>query len=116
MTAWARIRPGETFMNPLVQEKIAALQSICERHQVKRMALFGSAASGGFSPASSDLDFLVEFRPQTPAERAENYFGLQEDLENLLGVPVDLVEPDPIRNPYFRQSVEETQVLLYAAA
>ena len=51
-----------------------------------------------------------------PAEHAEQYFGLMEDLERLLGRPVDLVEPGPIRNPYFLQSLEETQVLLYAAA
>jgi len=44
------------------------------------------------------------------------YFSLAEDLEKLFSRPIDLVEPDPIRNPYFRKSVEETQVELYAAA
>ena len=29
--------------------------------------------------------------------------------------PVDLVEPGPIRNPYFRQVIEQTQVVLYEA-
>ena len=47
---------------------------------------------------------------------ADNYFGLQEDLERLFGVRIELVEPGPIRNPYFRQAIEKTQVLLYAAA
>jgi uncharacterized protein len=49
----------------------------------------------------------------TPAEHAEAYFGLQEDLEQLFGAQVDLVEPDPIRNPYFLQAVEQTEVVLY---
>jgi len=31
-------------------------------------------------------------------------------------VPVELVEPGPIRNPYFRQAIEKTQVQLYVAA
>jgi hypothetical protein len=51
-----------------------------------------------------------------PAQHADNYFGLQEDLERLFGVPVELVEPGPIRNPYFRQAIEKTQVQLYVAA
>jgi predicted nucleotidyltransferase len=52
----------------------------------------------------------------SPAEHAHAYFGLQEDLERLFGMPVDLVEPGPIRNPYFRQAVEESQVVLFEDA
>jgi predicted nucleotidyltransferase len=52
----------------------------------------------------------------TPAEHADQYFGLTEDLENLFGRPVDLVEAEPIRNPYFRKSLEDTKVEIYAAA
>lgn len=103
-------------MNAIVQEKARELAGICEKRHVRRLALFGSAARGSFDPASSDLDFLVEFQPLNPAHHADSYFGLQEDLERLFGVPVELVEPGPIRNPYFRQAIEETQVLLYAAA
>ena len=44
------------------------------------------------------------------------YFGLIEDLERLLGCPIDLVEPGPITNPFFRESLEQSQVVLYAAA
>jgi hypothetical protein len=40
---------------------------------------------------------------------------LQEDLEQLFGVPVELLEAGPIRNPYFRQAIEKTQVQLYVA-
>ncbi|HEX9772541.1 MAG TPA: nucleotidyltransferase domain-containing protein [Steroidobacteraceae bacterium] len=103
-------------MNAIVQEKAGELGAICERRNVRRLALFGSAASGAFDPASSDLDFLVEFQSVSPAQHADNYFGLQEDLQRLFGVPVELVEPGPIRNPYFRKALEQTQVLLYAAA
>ena len=103
-------------MNATVQEKVGELVEICEKRHVRRLALFGSAASGSFDPASSDLDFLVEFQRLSPHQHADNYFGLQEDLERLFGVPVELVEPGPIKNPYFRQAIEETQVLVYAAA
>ena len=51
-----------------------------------------------------------------PRERADHFFGLQEDLEALLGAAVDLVEPGPIRNPHFRDAVEASRVLLFEAA
>ena len=102
-------------MNAIVQQKARELAEICRKRAVHRLALFGSAARGSFDPSSSDLDFLVEFEPASPAQHADHYFGLQEDLERLFGRPVELVEPGPIRNPYFRQAVEETQVLVYAA-
>jgi len=59
---------------------------------------------------------LVEFEKMPPSEHADQYFGLAEDLERLFGRPVDLVEAGPIRNPYFRKSLEDTQVEIYAAA
>ena len=102
-------------MNPMLTEKALELQEICLRRQVLRLSLFGSAARGSFDPATSDLDFLVQFSKLSPAQHADCYFSLQEDLERLFGRPVDLVEPEPIRNPYFRQAVEQSRVLIYAA-
>ncbi len=102
-------------MNAIVQDKIAELVDICHKHSVRRLALFGSAVNERSTPAPTDLDFLVEFKPMPPAKHADNYFGLLEDLERLFGLAVDLVELEPIRNPYFREAVEETQVALYDA-
>jgi hypothetical protein len=102
-------------VNPIREEKALELREICHRRRVQRLSLFGSATGRAFDPASSDLDFLVQFSSLRPAQHAECYFGLQEDLERLFGRPVDLVEPGPIRNPYFREAVEQSQVLIYAA-
>ena len=103
-------------MNDVVAAKQSEIAASCTRHHVVRLELFGSAARGTFDATSSDLDFLVEFRPMRPAEHADCFFGLQADLERLFGVPVDLVEPGPIRNPYFLQAIEQTRVVVYAAA
>lgn len=103
-------------MDPAVAGKMDELADRCRRRHVRRLALFGSAASGRSDPTTSDLDFVVEFESLTPAEHADSYFGLCEDLEKLFGRPVDLVELGPIRNPYFLESVAETQVVLYDAA
>jgi predicted nucleotidyltransferase len=59
---------------------------------------------------------IVEFKPMPPIQHADNYFGLMEDLQRLFGMPIDLIEMGPIRNPFFRQAVAETQVVLYEAA
>jgi len=93
------------------REEIAAL---CRRHGVRRLELFGSAASGGFDPQRSDLDFLVEF-DANPSRLFDRYFGLKESLEALYGRRVDLVTVGSLRNPYFIESVNETRRLVYAA-
>ncbi len=102
-------------MTSIFTEHRAELEELCRRHGVRRLELFGSAATGEYKPQESDLDFLVEFKPLPPGGYADAYFGLLESLEALFGRPVDLVVASPIRNPYFRQSVEQTKILLYAA-
>lgn len=103
-------------MHPLIQSRLTDVVDLCAKHHVRRLALFGSATSERFDPATSDLDVLVEFQPMPPRQHADSYFGLMEDLHQLLGLPVDLVEPAAIRNPYFRQGITQSQVVLYEAA
>lgn len=102
-------------MNVLIQEKQAQIAALCRRHRVKRLELFGSAATESFDPSKSDVDFLVEFAPEAKAPWLGEYFTLKEDLEALLGRGVDLVMPGAIRNPYFLRSVSATRTLVYAA-
>jgi uncharacterized protein len=100
----------------IIQQNLKEITRICTYRKVRRLAVFGSATGDRFDPEKSDLDLLVEFEKMQPADHAEHYFGLAEDLERLLNRPVDLVETRPIRNPYFRKSLEDTQVEIYAAA
>jgi uncharacterized protein len=106
---------GEHEMNAVMAEHRTELEALCRRYGVRRLELFGSAATGREKPGRSDLDFLVEFRPAPPGGFADAFFGLQESLEALYGKPVDLVVASAIRNPFFRQAVEQTRTLLYAA-
>lgn len=91
----------------------AALAALCRRYGVRRLELFGSAASGAFDPARSDVDLLVDF-DDDPAGLFDRYFGLKEALEVLYGRPVDLVSAGSLRNPYFIAAVNETRRLVYA--
>ena len=102
-------------MNPQIDRHRAEIEALCRRYRVRRLDLFGSAATGGDRPQESDFDFLVEFEALPSGEYADGYFGLLEDLERLLARPVDLFVATAIKNPYFRQSVEATKVSLYAA-
>ena len=102
-------------MIALLEDKREEIAALCQRHRVRRLDVFGSAASGDFDPQTSDLDFLVEFHPLEPGQRAEAYFGLLESLAVLLARPVDLVMRRAIENPYFLEAVEAGKELLYAA-
>ena len=63
-------------MTTLLSEKIQALQELCNRFEVRRSDLFGSAARGDFDPEKSDLDFLVLFRRDGKLHIADKYLGL----------------------------------------
>ena len=81
-------------------------RALCRRFHVRRLDLFGSAARGDFDSERSDFDFLVEFdRSHPDALSFDTYFGFKEALEDLLGRPVDLVEPVAVRNPYLKASI-----------
>lgn len=102
-------------MHPAVTSREADLRRLCAQHGVRRLAIFGSAAAAGATTVG-DFDFLVEFRPMPPVEHADSYFGLLADLERLFHAPVDLVERDALRNPFFKRSIEASRVVLYDAA
>jgi predicted nucleotidyltransferase len=102
-------------MVSLLREKLPVLASLCSKRGVKSLSVFGSAVGSDFDPRRSDIDLLVEFGPMTAAEHADAYFGLLEDAEALFGRPVDLVEPQALRNPYVRDRVESSRELLYGS-
>jgi predicted nucleotidyltransferase len=46
---------------PALDGKLERLVELCREFQVKRLEIFGSAATDAFRPESSDFDFLVDF-------------------------------------------------------
>ena len=103
-------------MHSIVQDNIEALRELAVKHRVERLDLFGSAVGGDFDPETSDLDFLVTFEPMPPVEHANSFFGLLEDLQRLFRRRIDLLEPEPIENPYIRESIALSRKVLYEAA
>lgn len=94
-------------------KEAAKLREIAQQNRVKRLELFGSAARGEDAPG--DYDFLVEFEPMEPLEHGRAYFRLLESLETALGTPVDLLELEAVKNPYFLKAIAQDRVLVYAA-
>lgn len=107
------IRREGSVTHPVIDERTADLERLCCRYRVRRLDLFGSAASRHGWTDASDLDFVVEFEPLPPGVYADTYFGLLEALQQLFNRPVDLVVESAIRNPYFLDTVEATRTPVY---
>lgn len=101
-------------MIQLILDKGDEIKRICMKYKVKTLSLTGSGFSGTWDPLHSDIDFIIEFQSLSPEEHADCYFGMVEELESLLGYPVDLIEMSAISNPYLRESFLSSQESLYA--
>ncbi len=86
----------------------------CKEYKVKELCAFGSILTDDFSE-KSDVDLLVVFDLDYPDGAFDQYFGLKENLEDVLNRHVDLVCYNAIKNPYFKKEVENTKTELYAA-
>ena len=99
-----------------LENNAEALADLCRAYGVARLELFGSAARiSDFNPQTSDIDFLVKFKPGSSMSALTQFFGLAQDLEVLLGRHVDLVEADSIKNPFVQAAVNRSREIVYGA-
>jgi len=66
---------GMEALPEIVTQHLDDVRALCEKYRVKRLAIFGSAVKGTFDPATSDLDFVVEF--QDEVKSWHEYFDLK---------------------------------------
>ena len=102
-------------MHSVIEDNLEGLRELCKQYRVNRLEVFGSAATGAFDPATSDVDLLAEFDLTGDGSALEQYIGFIQAAEALLGCKVDVVNPTTIRNPYFRDGVDDTRRQVYAA-
>jgi predicted nucleotidyltransferase len=100
---------------PTLDEIKSRLAPFCQQHGIARLEAFGSLARGETRPGS-DIDLLVTFRPDV--HPGWDFFGLQDEIESLLGCEVDLltrrsVEQD--ENSIRRRSILESTRDIYIA-
>ena len=99
-------------MNPKIlldREKIA---EFCQPWKITEFALFGSVLLDDFRP-DSDVDVLVTFDPDAQWSLFD-LVQMQDELGEVLGRKVDLVEKKGLRNPFRRHSILKTRQVVYA--
>ena len=70
-----------------LRRRRAEILGVARKRRAHRVAVFGSVARGDARPGS-DVDLLVDFEP---GASLLDHVGLFQDLEDLLGVGVDVV-------------------------
>jgi predicted nucleotidyltransferase len=89
------------------------LARFCEKHQIRRLSLFGSHLKGTAGP-DSDIDLLVEFEPDahpTLLDMAQIEIELSQALG---GRKVDLRTAEDLSH-FFRHEVIRTAEVQYVA-
>lgn len=85
----------------------------CRQHHVTEFALFGSVLRDDFHP-DSDVDVVITFAPEAKPSLMDLAL-MQEELAQLFGRDVDLVEKPALRNPFRRRAILETMQVVYAS-
>jgi predicted nucleotidyltransferase len=98
---------GTKPLRELVEARRDEIRAIVARHHGRSVAVFGSVARGDERPGS-EIDFLVELAPGT---RPFQILALGADLEEALGVKVDVGTPNSLR-PRLRSEVLAEAVTL----
>jgi uncharacterized protein len=91
----------------------AKIEAFCRRWSLKEMALFGSVLRDDFRP-DSDVDVLITLRPGNRLT-LDHRLAMLDELAEIFGRQVDLVEKRLIRNPFRRHAILTTKKVIYAA-
>ena len=96
----------------LIEKYKGQIQRLCENHKVKTLYSFGSVNTSKFAE-DSDVDLVVDIETNDPIEYTENYFDLKFELERILNRSIDLLESKAIKNPFLRENIDKSKILIY---
>ncbi len=97
----------------LINDNIQKIVALCRKHNVKKLYAFGSILTSRFNE-ESDVDILVDFNSEIDHNNyADNYFDFYHALKKIFNRDVDLVDETTIKNPYFKEELDETKKLIY---
>ena len=85
----------------------------CRRWKVTEFSLFGSVLRDDFRP-DSDVDVLVTFAADAPWSLLD-LVTMREDLRQIFGREVHLVEQAGLRNPFRRKAILNHREVIFAA-
>ena len=93
-------------MDKDLQDKLLTL--LLPYHPV-RIGIFGSYARGD-NKKKSDLDILVKFKDQIGLLKLVQ---IEQALSDSLGIPVDLITENALKNPRLIKSIEQDLITIY---
>lgn len=99
-------------MSPKIPIDRGKISEFCQRWKITEFALFGSVLRDDFRP-DSDVDVLVTFDPDAEWSLFD-LVQMQDELKEMLGRKVDLVEKKGLRNPFRRHNILKTRQVVYA--
>lgn len=97
-------------MKHTIPEIKTIVSALAKQYGAQRVYLFGSYARGDGNDAS-DIDLRID----KGEIRGVQLGGLLADLEDALGVSIDLI-PTGSLDPQFLTAIQEDEVLLYEAS
>jgi len=86
--------------------------ALCKSHKVKKLYAFGSIVNGNFTD-KSDVDLLVEIDEHDPLNRGELLLSIWDKFEVYFNRKVDLLTYNSLKNPYLKESIDNTKKLIY---
>ena len=95
-----------------MDKNIKRVKTLCQKHNVEKLYLFGSATNENFTD-KSDIDFLVSFEKKDLNKYFENYISFKEKLGKLFKRDIDLVEEQTLKNPILINSINQNKELIY---
>lgn len=91
----------------LVLKTLTAQKKVlAQKYGVTQLGIFGSVARGQ-ATEGSDVDVVVQMPPDL-----FQMVHLKEDLENLLGVPVDLIRLHKNLNTYLKSRIDREAIFV----
>jgi len=86
-----------------LRQKRSAILEIARKWGAYDVRIFGSIARGEAGP-SSDVDFIVRFHPD---RSLLDHGGLLMDLQELLGIKVDIISEGGMRDRFRKHVMKE---------
>lgn len=96
----------------LIEMNMDRIVALCKKYRVAKLWVFGSILTPSFND-ESDVDFSVIFHYDQIADMFLTFFDFIDELQQLLGRKVDLIDETAVKNSYFRKELDRTKHLIY---
>jgi predicted nucleotidyltransferase len=100
-------------MNAKISLPKEKIEGFCLRWKIDEFSLFGSVLRDDFD-LDSDVDILISLSKEADLDLYD-WIAMIEELEEIFGREVDLVEKSTLRNPFRRNAILTNREIIYAS-